>query len=378
MPPRHPIIADALGRVRRALLASGRPRRLLLACSGGADSTALVGLCHLLAGPEALELTIGHVDHGLRRESADEAAGVERLAARLGLPYSSRRLALAPGPGLPARARDARRAALVELAREFGAPAVALGHTATDQAETLLMHATRGCGLEGLAAMRPWDPPWLRPLLELSRGETRALCEKLALPFVDDPTNVDPRHPRVRVREAVLPLLRADNPHAERALAGLAAQAGDAEEALQAWATREEAARRLAGPRWSAADLHALPRAVRTRFLRRICGLGGADLGELRAAVIEDIDRVVLARAAALGGTDAVLRPHAWDLRPGLVLRLTRDGFNLSPRPDRPPGAGADVPPRHGRADAPPQQAGADAPPGATGEPAPSGAKVRP
>lgn len=332
MPPRHPIIADALGRVRRILLAPGRPRELLLACSGGADSTALAGLCHLLAGPEALRLAIGHVDHGLRPESADEAAGVARLASRLGLPFAARRLTLAPGPGLPARAREARRAALLELAGEFGAPAVALGHTATDQAETLLMHATRGCGLEGLAAMRPWDPPWLRPLLDLSRAETRALCDALKLPFVDDPTNLDERHPRVRVREGVLPLLRAGNPHVERALGALAAQAGDAEDALQAWAAREEAARRTARARWSTADLHALPRAVRTRALRRICGLGGADLGSLRAAVIEDIDRVLVARAAALGGSDAVLRPHAWDLHPGIELRLDRQGLTLAPQ----------------------------------------------
>lgn len=332
MPPRHPTIADALGRVRRALRAPGAPRELVVACSGGADSTALAGLLHLLAGPEALTLSIAHVDHGLRGDSGADAEHVARLAARLDLPCAARRLALAPGPGLPARAREARRAALLDIAAERGATAVALGHTATDQAETLLMHATRGCGLEGLAAMRPWDPPWLRPLLELSRADTRALCDRLTLPFVDDPTNADERQPRVRVRERVLPILRAGNPHVERALAGLATHAGDAEDALQAWAAREEAARRTAAARWSTADLHALPRAVRTRVLRRICGVGGADLTALRSAVIDDIDRVLVARAAALGGSAAVLRPHAWDLHPGLELRLGRGGLALGPR----------------------------------------------
>lgn len=332
MPPRHPSIATALGRVRKILQAARpAPRRLVLACSGGADSTAMVGLFHLLAGPDQLRLAIGHVDHRLRPESADEAAGVARLADRLGIPYYLRTLSLAPGPGLPARAREARRAALLDIAREADAQAIALAHTATDQAETLLLHATRGCGLEGLAAIRPYEPPHLRPLLALRREDTRALCLRLGLEFVDDPTNDDARHPRIRVRAGVLPQLRALNPAVEDALVTLAAQAGDAEDALQAWAAREEAARREGPARWSTDGLHDLPRAVRTRVIRRICGLAGADLGALRAAVVEDIDRVMVARAAALGGTGAVLRPHAWDLHPGLCLRLGRTGLALGP-----------------------------------------------
>lgn len=334
MPPRHPTIASALGHVRKALSAAGPspPRRLVVACSGGADSTALVGLLRLVAPDAGLELAVGHVDHGLRRESADEAAAVARLATRLGLPCLAERLSLAPGPGLPARAREGRRAALLRLAGACGADAIALGHTATDQAETLLMHAARGCGLDGLASMRPWEAPWLRPLLELPREATRALCGRLELPFIDDPTNADRDQPRIRVRELVLPLLRASNPRVEHALTSLAAQAADADEALAAWAEREQAARRVGpGSRWSTEGLHALPRAVRTRVLRQICALGGADLGALRATVIADIDRVLVARAAALGGTDAVLGPHAWDLRPGLRLRLGRDTLALAP-----------------------------------------------
>lgn len=343
-PRRHPTIASALGHVRKALRAAGpaASRRILVACSGGADSTALVGLLRLVARDAALELAVAHVDHGLRRESADEAAAVARMAAQMGFPCDVERLSLAPGSGLPARAREARRAALLALARARGCDAIALGHTATDQAETLLMHAARGCGLEGLAAMRPWEAPWLRPLLDLPRAATRELCDRMQLPFVDDPTNRDEEQPRVRVRERVLPLLRAGNPRVEQALVCLAAQAGDAEEALAAWAAREEEARRIdPATRWSTDELHVLPRAVRTRVVRRICALGGADLGALRAAVIEDIDRAVMARAAALGGTDAVLRPHVWHLRPGLRVRLDRQGLTLAPA-----AGGAEIPVR--------------------------------
>lgn len=209
MPARHPSIAAALGCVRPALAAARAGGRLgvLVACSGGADSTALVGLLALIAGVDGLSLTIGHVDHGLRAASAEEAAHVVAIGRTLGVPVRTTRLTLAGGPGLPARAREARRAALRDMAAACGAAAIALGHTRTDQAETVLMHVTRGAGLAGVAAMAAWESPWLRPLLDLPRSETRALCGRLGLGFVDDPTNLDPQHPRVRMREQILPAL---------------------------------------------------------------------------------------------------------------------------------------------------------------------------
>ena len=342
MPPRHPSIAAALGHLRPALaslraqrgLAPGRPLALLVACSGGADSTALLGLLALIAAGDQLELAVGHVDHGLRAASREEAAHVARVAAGLGLSLRHTRLALAPGAGLPARARDARRAALRAMAGD--AAAIVLAHTQTDQAETLLLHATRGAGLEGVAAMPMWDPPWLRPLLGLPRVATRALCGALGLEFVDDPSNLDRRHPRVRVREEVLPVLREHNPRVEAALAGLAAQAADAEAALTQWAEREESARRR-GPGWWAIDgLAALPRAVRTRLLRRLCAEGGADLGSLGQAAIASIDRALCARAGAATAQEAgpaspARAPRSWDLRPGLRLRLDRGGLRIGP-----------------------------------------------
>ncbi|HEY0139130.1 MAG TPA: tRNA lysidine(34) synthetase TilS, partial [Nannocystis sp.] len=195
MPPRHPSIAAALGHLRPAIAgvrsARGVPPdgrlALLVACSGGADSTALLGLLALITDADRLTLTVGHVDHGLRAGSAAEAEHVRTVAQSLGVAVHATRLTLAPGPGLPARARDARRAALRGMAA--GAPVV-LAHTQTDQAETLLMHATRGAGLEGVAAMPAWDDPWCRPLLGVPREVTRALCDRLGLGFVDDPSNL--------------------------------------------------------------------------------------------------------------------------------------------------------------------------------------------
>jgi len=306
---------------------------LLVACSGGADSTALIGLLAAVAAADRLTLTVGHVDHGLRPESAAEAEHVRSIALRLGLPMRATRLTLAPGPGLPARARDARRAALRAIA---GDAPIVLAHTQTDQAETLLMHATRGAGLEGVAAMPAWDDPWCRPLLGVPRASTRALCGRLGLEFVDDPSNLDRRHPRVRVREEVLPLLREHNPRVEAALAALAEQAADAEAALQQWATSEELARRVEPGRWSIAGIDDLPRAVRTRLLRRLCEAAGADMGALGQTAIASIDRALCARAAAANAPDAgaaslARAPRSWDLRPSLRLRLDRGGLALGP-----------------------------------------------
>ncbi|MCB9752875.1 MAG: tRNA lysidine(34) synthetase TilS [Myxococcales bacterium] len=344
---RHPSVARALGVVRRTLNdqaeASGEPlaapwietlrgQGVLVACSGGRDSVALVGVLQLLARALQLRLAIGHVDHGLRPESAEEAFHVRALAEACGVPVRVIRLAtLDPGPGLPARARAARRAALEEMARERGASWIALGHTATDQAETALMHLVRGAGLDGLAAMPAVDAPWIRPLLGLTREQTRSLCERLGLAYVDDPSNLDEGHFRVRLRERILPMFAEVNPQCTRSLATLSVHARDAELALERWAAREELERRRSPGRWSHDGLHALPRAIRTRLIRRICLSVGADIGALGHAVIAEIDQAVVARGRALGTTDAALAPRTWPLRPAIVVRLDRGGLWVGP-----------------------------------------------
>lgn len=160
--------------------------------SGGADSTALA----VLAVAAGCDVAIVHVDHGLRPESAAEADLVGALAHTLAVPCRSVRVEVAPGPNLEARARAARLAAV--------GPGALTGHTADDQAETVLLHLLRGSGATGLAAMRPGPQ---RPLLGLRRAETAALCRRLGLVTVDDPMNHDPRFTRPRVRHEVLPLL---------------------------------------------------------------------------------------------------------------------------------------------------------------------------
>lgn len=162
------------------------------AVSGGADSLSLL----VLAVAAGCEVTAVHVDHGLRPGSRVEAERVADAAARYGARFRSEAVTVLPGPNLQARARAARYGVL---------PAdVLTGHTADDQAETMLLNLLRGAGRPGLAGMRRDER---RPLLDLRRAETAALCAAEGLEPVQDPTNEDPTHRRTRVRHEVLPLL---------------------------------------------------------------------------------------------------------------------------------------------------------------------------
>lgn len=160
--------------------------------SGGPDSLALLAL----AVDAELRVTAVHVDHGLRAGSADEADVVRDVAVSLRAGFRSARVDVGAGPNLEARARDARRSVL---------PLDAMtGHTADDQAETLLLNLARGAGLDGLVAMRPGPT---KPILALRRSETHALCAARGFTPVLDPSNDDPVHRRNRVRHEVVPLL---------------------------------------------------------------------------------------------------------------------------------------------------------------------------
>ena len=160
--------------------------------SGGADSSAMLAL----AVEAGCRVTAVHVDHALRPGSAEEADRVRELARSLGAAFSAVRAEVEAGPNLEARARAARLAAL-------GTGAMT-GHTADDQAETVLLRLVRGAGLDGLAAMRPGPT---KPILGLRRSETHSLCVARGFDVVDDPSNGDPRFRRNRVRAEVLPLL---------------------------------------------------------------------------------------------------------------------------------------------------------------------------
>ena len=162
------------------------------AVSGGADSVALL----VLACAANLNVTAWHVDHGLREHSHTEAELVAQLATQLGAQFESRSVAVEQGANTEARAREARYGVLPQ--------GVMTGHTADDQAETILINLLRGSGTRGLAGMQPTAQ---RPLLHIRRSETEALCNTLGIEVFNDPSNDDERFQRNRIRHEVLPLL---------------------------------------------------------------------------------------------------------------------------------------------------------------------------
>ena len=178
------------------------------AVSGGADSSALL----ILASMTGEEVIAHHVDHGLRPNSSIESDRVARLANQVGAKFRSVALSLEKGPNLEARARSARFDALPDD--------VLTGHTADDQAETIILHLLRGGGPDALAGMGDEH----HPIIKLRRADTESVCQIFEWTPVEDPTNEDPRFRRNRVRHEVLPLL---NEVAERDVVPLLIRAGE-------------------------------------------------------------------------------------------------------------------------------------------------------
>lgn len=176
---------------------------VVVACSGGADSVALL----VLAAEAGLAPVAVHVDHGLRADSAADVDVVRRVAESLGVAWRSVRVAVGAGPNLEARARDARYGALQVAREELGATAILVAHTADDQAETVLLNVLRGSAAAGLAGMAPRRGTIVRPLLGLRRRDVRAVVTARGLPVVEDPTNADVRWRRAWIRHEVLPML---------------------------------------------------------------------------------------------------------------------------------------------------------------------------
>jgi tRNA(Ile)-lysidine synthase len=239
-----------------------------VAVSGGPDSLALLWL---VAAARPGRVRAATVDHGLRAESAGEAAVVADYCAQLGVPHDLLSVIVEPGASLQAQAREARYAALGDWAGRHALAAVATGHHADDQAETLLMRLARGSGVGGLRGIREERPlagevRLVRPLLGFRRAELEAVVEGAGWSAVDDPSNRDERHDRTRVRA-----LLAANPWLDpERLARSAKALGDADDALRAQV-------RSLGPEHLESDpagtwlraVATVPAEVRRRLLRQ-------------------------------------------------------------------------------------------------------------
>ena len=219
--------------LQNRLLCPGQPLRLAAAVSGGADSMALLCLMRPLAEEKGIALTVCHVNHGLRGETADrDEAFVRAECARLGVPLTVFRpadvgMAVPPHAGED-WARRLRYACFAQLLAG-GIDCIATAHTATDQAETLLFRLARGTGLHGAGGIRPRRPGYCRPLLGLTRAETEALCVAFEQGWVTDETNESDAYARNRLRHGAVPALRSVNAAAEENLARFCEKAARAD-----------------------------------------------------------------------------------------------------------------------------------------------------
>jgi tRNA(Ile)-lysidine synthase len=309
-----------------------RAKTLLVAVSGGPDSTALLIMAAEWArrhGKTRIEAAT--VDHRLRPESADEAKAVAALCARLGVAHRILEWKGAkPASRLQERAREARYRLLVDHAKAIGADAILTAHHADDQAETVLFRLLRGSGVAGLRGMdltTTRDGMTIaRPLIGLKKSALVAFAHARGAPFVDDPSNADPRFARTRLR-ALLTRLGEEGLDAE-ALDRLARRAGETEQAL-AHLTAEVEARLGADKAIDARALFAAPIAIVQRILSlRIAAAGGREPSRIGLEKIETL---------ALGLRDALRERRAYAANVGgALVRLTVKGrLSFAPEPAR-------------------------------------------
>jgi tRNA(Ile)-lysidine synthase len=287
---------------------------LVVAVSGGPDSLALFDALYALRVELGLRLHGAHLDHGLRgAASRADAEFVKGFFEQRAVPYTMDR---ADVPALRRRrrlsveeaAREARYGFLGRVAKKAGADAIALGHTATDQAETVLLNIVRGSGLTGLRGMEAVsqrrltgrDVTLFRPLLAVSREDTVAYCAALGLEPRADETNLSADFARGRVRNEVMPVLRKLNPAVQEALVRLSANGSRdlgyvAEQAAKAWG--EVAAVRSGAVEVDRKGFAALPEAIQGHVLRRAVLEAKGDLEQVEQNHIEGMARIMRGRA---------------------------------------------------------------------------------
>jgi tRNA(Ile)-lysidine synthase len=335
-----PVTTDEIERLFAGL---EKARGIVAAVSGGPDSTCLM---HCLAawrgGGERPPIVVATVDHGLRQDSAGEARQVGRWAKALGfrhkvLTWQGDK----PETGLQEAAREERYRLLADRARTMKASHVVTAHTLDDQAETVVMRLVRGTGIGGLAGMRPAllrdEITLSRPFLGLAKARLIATCAAAGWPYLDDPSNADPRFARSRLRAHLMPLLAREGLTAER-LASLAQRAGRDADALDARAIAALAEARLdqgeaaEGLSLDAARLSAEPDAILLRVVAR--SLAEVVGPRTRPVRLERFEARILGDLRGALNRGGALRINLG----GALLHLRPDG-RLTVRPEPPRGA---------------------------------------
>ena len=328
-----------VGETRRAVAAvlrrsELRGSRLVVAVSGGQDSMALLDALYWQVKPYRLDLTCAHFDHGLRgAESEADAEFVRGYCSSIGLRCIVGRADVGQRFRNEGAAREARYSFLSGVLDKVGSDAVAVGHSASDQAETVLMNLIRGAGLTGLSAMREdsvlaidgCSLRLVRPLLSVSRPVLSEYCRSAGLQVRADPTNESEIYARNRARRSLLPLLCTFNPAVEDSLVRLARNAAQAVDFVESEADRRESHHIAAenGRVTISREIESLPTAVVSALLRRaVAGIKG-DLKDVRQSQVDELLELLsggCGRSASLAGG---LQAQAVD--DAVVIRRSRE-----------------------------------------------------
>ncbi len=300
---------------------------VVVACSGGADSLALLAAAVFEGRKRGHHVVGATVDHGLQEGSGAHASQVCAQMAALGADETvAVRVQVEPrGRGVEGAAREARYAVLAEVAQRCGdTTVVLLGHTRDDQAETVLLGLARGSGARSLQGMRRGFDCFVRPLLDLTRQQTEAACRAQDIEAWADPHNADPRFTRARVRHTVLPVLEAElGPGIAATLARTADQLRADNEVLDALAGSLLA--ETAGPDGvRAAAVAAAPEAVRSRALRVAAVAAGGIDAELTHAHVVALGDLVRGPEGPVRHKLVRLPGHLTAYREGDLLRFRR------------------------------------------------------
>jgi len=276
-----------------------RGQHLLVAVSGGPDSMALLSLLDCLRPSWSLKLTAVHCNYGLRGSESDhDQEFVKARCRERKIPLHVRRFQLHDGPrysSLQAVARDLRYRAFNEIAEECGAERIAVGHTADDQAETVLLWVLRGSGLTGLSGMPAFrDDKVIRPLYEARRREILTYLRKAGISFREDSSNAKPLYLRNRIRQEIIPILNRLVPSSTDALCRLADICREDDRYLE----QQAAALSSSTVKWESAGgwvidrgiLLDLPSALQRRIIR---GLLRQNHTQHRSSGLRTIDRVI-------------------------------------------------------------------------------------
>ena len=299
---------------------------MLVSVSGGPDSVCLLQILLTLAQELDLTLHVAHLNHLFRgQESADDARFVSDLAHKTGIPATIEQVdvpAFCRERGLSAQsgAREVRYAFLDRVARSVGASRIATGHTATDQAETLLMRLLRGAGISGLSAIPPKRGNIIRPLIESTREEILTYLHASTLPFVSDSSNAKPVYMRNRVRMELLPLLKGFNPRIVEALSFEAALIRDEDEAMRFFLNEKASGVFMQENNTviiKRTEFSNLLPALRRRILKKTADLCGTDSSQISMVQIEQ----------ALTFMDEAQTGRTMNFSPGLSIEREYDRF---------------------------------------------------